>query len=71
MVHEVVPIFVRIRRRLELVREDKAQKLNPIIRAAAHSSLMVYHKYMGLFTESEIYWIALGELFQPSLWALF
>ncbi|KAF8602022.1 hypothetical protein BDV93DRAFT_414455, partial [Ceratobasidium sp. AG-I] len=58
-VHEVVPIFVRIRRRLELVRKDKSQKLNPIIRAAAHSALLIHHKYMGLFMDSEVYWIAL------------
>ncbi|KAG8694374.1 hypothetical protein FRC08_008532 [Ceratobasidium sp. 394] len=31
LVHEVVPIFVRMRRRLELVREDKAQKLHPLV----------------------------------------
>ncbi|KEP46987.1 hAT family dimerization protein [Rhizoctonia solani 123E] len=58
LVHEVVPIFVSIRRKLEFVR-DKKLDFEPIIRIAAHSSLLVLDKYMDLFEDSEVYWIAL------------
>ena len=53
-------MFVRIRRKLEQVRDNKPGDLEPIIRVAAHSSLLVIDKYMDLFEDSEVYWIALG-----------
>ncbi|EUC66606.1 HAT family dimerization protein, partial [Rhizoctonia solani AG-3 Rhs1AP] len=59
LVHEVVPMFVRIRRKLERIRDDQSLGLEPIIRVAAHSSLLVIDKYMNMFEESEVYWIAL------------
>ncbi|QRV82276.1 AC transposase [Ceratobasidium sp. AG-Ba] len=59
LLHEVIPVFLRMRRRLEIVREDKAQQLDPLIRVAAHSSLLVLEKYFELFKNSEVYWIAL------------
>ncbi|KAG9119766.1 hypothetical protein FRC07_005051 [Ceratobasidium sp. 392] len=60
LVHEVVPMFIRIRHRLEVVRDDsKHRGLHPLIRAAAQSALLVYEKYMDSFASSEVYWIAL------------
>ncbi|KAF8687108.1 hypothetical protein RHS03_09994, partial [Rhizoctonia solani] len=58
LIHEVVPIFVCMQQHLERIQEDSGERLHPLIRAAAHWSLLVYNKYMGLFTESEVYWIA-------------
>ncbi|QRV88442.1 AC transposase [Ceratobasidium sp. AG-Ba] len=59
LLHEVIPVFLQMSRRLGIVRDDKAQKLDPLIRIAAHSSLLVLEKYFALFKESEVYWIAL------------
>ncbi|CUA71497.1 Putative AC transposase [Rhizoctonia solani] len=59
VVHQVIPMFVRIRRRLEAVRMDQQGKLHPLIRAAAHSALLVDNKYMDAFADSEVYWISL------------
>ncbi|CAE6526037.1 unnamed protein product [Rhizoctonia solani] len=60
LVHQVIPMFVRIRRRLEAVRKDEQGRLHPLVRAAAHSALLVDNKYMDAFADSEVYWIALG-----------
>ncbi|KAH7335880.1 hypothetical protein B0J17DRAFT_543438, partial [Rhizoctonia solani] len=60
LVHEAVPMFIRMRRKLEQVGDNKPGNLEPIIRVAAHYSLLVFDKYMGLFKESEFYWITLG-----------
>ncbi|CAE6445265.1 unnamed protein product [Rhizoctonia solani] len=60
----IISIFVRMRQCLESVREYSGQMLHPLIRAAAHSSLLAYNKYMGLFTELEVYWIAVDRKIQ-------
>ncbi|KAG8770443.1 hypothetical protein FRC12_004249 [Ceratobasidium sp. 428] len=52
-------MFVTIKRKLEVVRDNKKAAMDPLVRAAAHSSLMVLEKYMNLFEDSEVYWIAL------------
>ncbi|EUC55345.1 hAT family dimerization protein [Rhizoctonia solani AG-3 Rhs1AP] len=59
LVHQVIPMFVRIRCHLEAVRKDEKGKLHPLIRAAAHSALLVDNKYMDAFADSEVHWIAL------------
>ncbi|KAH7325528.1 hypothetical protein B0J17DRAFT_536102, partial [Rhizoctonia solani] len=59
LVHQVIPMFVRIRRWLEAVRKDEQGKLHPLIRTAAHSALLVDNKCMNAFADSEVYWIAL------------
>ena len=58
-------MFVRVRRRLEVVREDEQGRLHPLVRTAAHSALLVYNKYMDTFADSEVYWIALGKYSFP------
>ncbi|QRV85677.1 hAT family dimerization protein [Ceratobasidium sp. AG-Ba] len=50
MVHEVVPIFVQMRQRLELAHDDTEHNLHPLIGAAAHSSLMVFFEVFRTFS---------------------
>ncbi|KAG9126898.1 hypothetical protein FRC07_001478 [Ceratobasidium sp. 392] len=62
LLHKVIPVFLRMCRRLEIVCTDKAQQLDPLVCIAAHSLLLVLEKYFELFKESEMYWIALVSL---------
>jgi hypothetical protein len=46
--------------RLELMRNDIDDELQPVTRIAAHTALFVLNKYLKIMEESDVYWMATG-----------
>ncbi|KAG8729482.1 hypothetical protein FRC12_020948 [Ceratobasidium sp. 428] len=59
LIHQVVPALWKLRDRLQATVDRPAPKLHPLLRVAAQASIKVFDKYMRLFEESSLYWVAL------------
>jgi hypothetical protein len=61
LIHNTIPELLTLKSRLEDIRDDVyKQGLHPITRVAAEAALRVYHKYMGIMEDSDVYDIAVG-----------
>ena len=66
LIHQVVPALLKLQDRLQLTMKNPASGLHPLLRVAAYASLKVFDKYMHLFEDASIYWVAIG-MFHHSL----
>jgi hypothetical protein len=60
LIHQVIPALLKLHDRLQTTVKTPEPNLHPLLRVAARASLRVFDKYMQLFEESNIYWVALG-----------
>ncbi|KAF8595110.1 hypothetical protein BDV93DRAFT_457550, partial [Ceratobasidium sp. AG-I] len=59
LIHQVIPALLKLRDQLQATMKNPAPGLHPLLRVAACASLEVFNKYMGLFQQSAIYWVAI------------
>ncbi|CUA71178.1 Putative AC transposase [Rhizoctonia solani] len=59
LIHQVVPILLKLRDRLRATIKNPAPGLHPLLQVAALASLKVFDKYMRLFEDASIYWVAI------------
>lgn len=58
--HEVLPTMHLLRFRLEAIRSDVDNVLQPVTRIAAQAALTTLNKYFGVMERSNICWMATG-----------
>ncbi|KAF8994243.1 hypothetical protein BDQ17DRAFT_1251992, partial [Cyathus striatus] len=63
LIMDVLPIFFDIRLSLTDILMDKKNHICSILKVAAKAALLMVDKYTILTSESEVYYIAIGELF--------
>ena len=61
LVHQVIPIIDHITMELERVVDNEDVHMS--ICHGAKNALSMVHKYYALLDDSEIYWVAMSELF--------
>jgi hypothetical protein len=61
LIHQVIPVLLKLRDRLNGTISNPNQQIHPLLRVASHVALKVFDKYMRLFEDASIYWVALGE----------
>ncbi|CAE6488191.1 unnamed protein product [Rhizoctonia solani] len=59
LIHQVIPVLLKLRDRLYGTIGKSDQQIHPLLRVASHAALKVFDKYMRLFEDASIYWVAL------------
>ncbi|KAG8700104.1 hypothetical protein FRC11_013218, partial [Ceratobasidium sp. 423] len=59
LIHQVVPALLKLRDRLLSTLKNPAPGLHLLLQVASYASLKVFDKYMQLFEDASIYWVAI------------
>ncbi|CAE6473416.1 unnamed protein product [Rhizoctonia solani] len=61
LIHQVIPALMKLRDRLQSTVKSPTPGLHPLLQVAAFASLKVFDKYMRLFEDASIYWVAIAH----------
>ncbi|KAH7334995.1 hypothetical protein B0J17DRAFT_630941 [Rhizoctonia solani] len=59
LIHQVVPALLKLQDHLQSTMKSPAPGLHPLLQVATFASLKVFDKYMRLFEDASIYWVAI------------